>query len=197
MYLARALAIGERAAATTFDEPFEMLEACHDRVRRSLALLERLVEHLRRNGHSVPVREAACDVMRYFDIAAPLHQQDEERHVFPRLEASDDPQLVALARRLRADHRLIEAQWWVLWPLLEQVARGRSVALEELEVAARHFAALHADHLLHEEQIAFPGARIVLASEGTGAAAVMGDEMAARRGASPAAATRRAGRESR
>ena len=187
--------VGHRSIMATFAEPFEMLEACHDRVRRSLALLERLIGHLRSHGHGVQAREAACDVMRYFDIAAPLHHQDEERHVFPRLDASDDPQLVALARRLRADHRRIEAQWWVLWPLLEQIARGRSVALEELDAAARRFTDLHSEHIRLEELIAFPSARIAVVCEGADAMRAMGAEMAARRGS--AGPTPPAGRGSR
>jgi hemerythrin-like domain-containing protein len=171
-----------RSIAAGFEEPFALLEACHARVRRSLGLLARLVTHLQAQGNTPQAREAACDVMRYFDIAEPLHHQDEERHVFPRLEVSDEPQLAALTRRLRCEHRLIEAQWCVLWPLLEQVSRGRNVALAELDAAARDFTALHTDHLLREEQVAFPSARITVSSEGAAALAEMGHEMATRRG---------------
>ena len=54
-----------------FEQPFEMLEACHERVQRSLALLQRLVDHVDRNGHDADSRSAARDVLRYFDIAGP------------------------------------------------------------------------------------------------------------------------------
>ena len=73
-----------------FEQPFEMLEACHERVQRSLALLQRLVDHVDRNGHDADSRSAARDVLRYFDIAGPHHHEDEERHVFPPLQQHAD-----------------------------------------------------------------------------------------------------------
>lgn len=39
------------APAAGFDEPFEMLTACHGRVDRMLALLQRLATHLQ-GGHA-------------------------------------------------------------------------------------------------------------------------------------------------
>ena len=73
-----------------FDEPFEMLGACHDRVRRSLDLLQRLRDYLKTHACDDSARQAARDVLRYFDIAAPLHHEDEELHVFPPLLAGGD-----------------------------------------------------------------------------------------------------------
>jgi hypothetical protein len=55
--------------AASLDQPFELLAGCHDRVRRSLALLQRLVEHVRAHGADAQARSAADDVLRYFDIA--------------------------------------------------------------------------------------------------------------------------------
>ena len=80
---------GMRSPGAGFDQPFEMLDACHDRVRRSLDLLRRLRDYLRGHGHGCDdsARQAARDVLRYFDIAAPLHHEDEELHVFPPLLA--------------------------------------------------------------------------------------------------------------
>jgi hypothetical protein len=45
-----------------FEQPFEMLAACHDRVLRSLALLQRLVDHIDAQGHDAQSRSAAVDV---------------------------------------------------------------------------------------------------------------------------------------
>lgn len=176
-----ASAVGETAPAS-FSMPFDMLDACHDRVRSSLGLLARLVEHLRVRGDAVQARDAACDVMRYFDVAAPQHHQDEERHVLPRLEASGDLELAALARRLRAEHRQIEGQWCALWPLLEQVARQREVDLGELDAATRRFTQMIDQHMRAEEQVAYPSARLSAVCEGPDAVRAMGEEMAGRRG---------------
>lgn len=81
---------GFNAPAVGFEAPFDMLEACHERVRRSLALLNRLVTWVDEHGHDDMSRSAASDVLRYFNLAAPLHHQDEELHVFPLLSCGDD-----------------------------------------------------------------------------------------------------------
>ncbi|HEX2546883.1 MAG TPA: hemerythrin domain-containing protein, partial [Ramlibacter sp.] len=90
--------------AAGFEEPFGMLEACHERVQRMLALLQRLREHLASHGADTQAQQAARDVMRYFDQAAPLHHQDEELHVFPPLLARGSAQAVQVVRRLQEDH---------------------------------------------------------------------------------------------
>jgi iron-sulfur cluster repair protein YtfE (RIC family) len=95
--------------AASLDQPFELLAGCHDRVRRSLALLQRLVEHVRAHGADAQARSAADDVLRYFDIAGPQHHLDEEKHVLPLLEASGDAALIDAAHKLRADHRQLDA----------------------------------------------------------------------------------------
>lgn len=87
--------------AVGFEQPFEMLLACHERVQRSLDLLLRLQAHVARHGADDEARDAARDVLRYFDIAGPHHHQDEEQHVLPRLRAAGQ---AALAQRLAADH---------------------------------------------------------------------------------------------
>ena len=76
---------GFGGAAVGFDTPFEMLEACHERVQRSLDLLQRLTDYLHTHACDDSARQAARDVLRYFDMAAPLHHEDEELHVFPLL----------------------------------------------------------------------------------------------------------------
>ena len=71
-----SLTSGKRS--TTFEQPYEMMEACHERVHRMLALLERLREHLPLHGADAQAQQAARDIMRYFDQAAPQHHTDEE-----------------------------------------------------------------------------------------------------------------------
>ena len=102
---------GFDSPAVGFEQPFEMLEACHDRVRRSLALLTRLIEHVDAQGHDAQSRSAAADVQRYFDLAAPLHHQDEELHVFPVLRSVGDAELAADIELLERDHERMEGLW--------------------------------------------------------------------------------------
>ncbi len=177
--------------AAGFDEPFEMLAACHQRVERMLGLLERLAAHLADRGCDAAARQAAQDVMRYFDLAGPAHHEDEERHVLPRLAASRDAALQALAQRLRDDHRRMGEQWQALRADLAAVAAGRwntapdgaargSATPDARAARWRDYATLYRDHMHAEEARAFPAARAGLDGD---AQAAMGREMAARRGA--------------
>ncbi len=164
-----------------FDQPFEMLSACHERVSRMLALLQRLQAHLGAGLADEPARQAARDVMRYFDQAAPHHHQDEERHVFPVLLGSSDEHLMALANRLTDDHRKMAVTWAALRPGLEALAQGQwAAARAEAHFAVwQAFMALYAGHARLEDEQAYPAARAQL---GPVDQAAMGEEMAKRRG---------------
>lgn len=154
------------APAAGFEQPFEMLEACHERVQRMLALLGRLREHVRVHGADEQARQAARDVMRYFDQAAPEHHRDEELHVFPPLLAQGDPDVVRVVQRLRQDHVEMEMRWSAARALLTAVADGELLALSpQDEAALEAFAGLYASHIEAEEQIAYPAAVVLLAAE--------------------------------
>jgi hypothetical protein len=64
---------GFGAPAVGFDTPFEMLEACHERVQRTLALQQRLCEHLQTTGCDASARSAAgaCARLRHRCALAP------------------------------------------------------------------------------------------------------------------------------
>lgn len=156
-----------------FDQPFDMLLACHERVQRSLSLLLRLQAHVATHGADDQARDAARDVLRYFDLAGPKHHEDEELHVLPRLRAAG---LGELADRLAADHAEMARQWAALHPPLEAVMAGSGRTLDA--VACQAYADLYAGHIAAEEGQAFP----VAAQQADAAAlAAMGAEMAARR----------------
>lgn len=165
--------------AAGFEQPFEMLEACHERVHRMLELLERLRTHVRDNGADIQAQQAARDVMRYFDLAAPLHHQDEELHVFPRLLAQDDPRVAPVVRRLQQDHRAMEAGWREAREVLARIAQGDAAALETGDAALEGFASLYGAHIEAEEGIAYPAAQALLDAP---ALQAMGADMMARRG---------------
>lgn len=160
------------APAAGFDEPFEMLDACHRRVERMLRLLARLADHLPQHGADEPARQAAADVMRYFDLAAPLHHEDEERHLLPRLRAAGH---AALADRIADDHVRMAAAWQALRAPLAEIAAGRRPAAFD----PAPFAALYTAHLQAEDGEAYPAAMALVGAEDR---AAMGDEMARRRG---------------
>lgn len=163
------------APAVGFDQPYEMLEACHERVERSLSLLLRLAEHLRRVGPDSQARAAAGDVLRYFDIAAPHHHEDEERHVLPRLRALGQG---PLAQRIAAEHRQMHAAYQAIRPGLLAL-RDQAAPPDPADLACwPGFAALYRAHIALEEGEAYPRSRAATAPD---ALAAMGAEMAQRR----------------
>lgn len=162
----------------SFHEPFEMLLACHDRVLRMLGLLERLQGYLHEQGADRQARDAARDVMRYFDLAAPAHHDDEELHLVPRLRAAqrDD-----LADRLLQDHLLMTAAWKTARQTLTQVAEGCCTPeiLERVQRDWPRLQDLYGPHVELENSLAYGVARAWMDDEQREA---MGREMAQRRG---------------
>ena len=179
---------GHSAPGAGFEAPFEMLEACHERVERMLVLIRRLQEHLQKTGCDDSARQAATDVMRYFDQAAPRHHEDEERHVFPPLMAGPDAAVKALVLRLIQDHRQMELAWTDARSVLQTVADHGDSPWYGLtvwhQVKLNDFARLYRQHVDDEEQVAYPAARNLL---GPGALAAMSEDMMVRRGVLPLA----------
>ena len=172
---------GFNAPAVGFDEPFAMLEACHARVQRTLTLLQRLRAHVGEHGADTHARQAARDVLRYFDVAAPLHHEDEELHVFPLLLAQAAPGVQALVQGLQQDHLHMTADWAAARAPLSALAEGQQAGFTgEDDAVLDRFALRYADHIEAEESVAYPVAQALLAPA---ALAAMGQEMAARRGA--------------
>lgn len=172
---------GFNSPAAGFEQPYEMLTACHERVQRTLDLLERLITHVAQHGHDAQSRSAAADVLRYFDLAAPLHHQDEELHVFPPLLAGEDAALQAVVRRLQAEHREMETCWAALRPTLlrwREAEASDAAPDATLRSQAERFAQLYAGHIPVEETVVFASAR---AGMDAAQQATMGQEMQARR----------------
>lgn len=167
--------------AAGFDQPFAMLDACHERIQRTLELLRRLRVHLAAQGADQQARQAARDVLRYFDVAAPQHHLDEERHVLPALQTSGDAALRELAARLHADHRRMEAGWSEARTVLQALADGSLAALDPAQdEVLQTFAGLYTGHLQAEERIGFPAAAARL---DPAALEAMSRDMRQRRGA--------------
>lgn len=177
---------GHRAPAAGFEAPFEMLATCHERVERMLTLQARLQQHLLDKGCDESARQAARDVMRYFDIAAPLHHQDEELHVFPPLLAGPDAALRELVARLIQDHRQMEVAWAEARRTLLAIAdspEAGALPLTPVQTAALdQFAAIYRQHLDGEDTLAYPAAQATLSAA---ALQAMSEDMMQRRGVVP------------
>ncbi len=171
---------GVRSPVVGFDQPFEMLEACHERVQRSLDLLHRLIDYVDQHGVDDDARSAAADVQRYFDIAGPHHHEDEERHVFPAVQPHADARLRQTVIGLQNDHLLMDAMWQRLRPVLQRWQGDTDHRpMSELErTIADDFRQAYRRHIALEEGVVYPVARAHLSASDQ---LEMGNEMAGRR----------------
>jgi hemerythrin-like domain-containing protein len=167
----------------SFDEPLEMLAACHERIEAQLATLERLVPHLETKGCDAEAQSAARAVLRYFDTSGALHHQDEDHDLFPLLRARAAAQgrreIAAAIEELEREHETMDAQWKRLRERLLAVTEGEA-RLDPEEVA--RFAWLYRRHMDLETAAVLPFARETLDDE---TRAQLGSRMAARRNTPP------------
>ena len=169
------------------DDPLGQLDACHDRMRRQLATLEKLLA--RQAAVAAPavddeVRAAATAIGRYFDEAATRHHHDEEQDLFPAvieaMAGSDAVCLKGMVERLTNEHRQLEGAWRMLRPSLAALAASADGAAPGLDTArAAHFVAALRDHITYEDEDLLPMARRLLSDAQVGE---IGQGMRARRG---------------
>ena len=162
-----------------FDHPLEMLAACHERIEERLDVLHRLLGHLPAHGCDDQARQAAANVMRYFDTAGEFHHEDEETNLFPALTSKlpNDERVSELITRLRWEHEIMRVLWRSLRAELKPIADGTSADL--VPELAEKFSARYRQHIALEEAELLPVAQRVLSTEEL---AALGAEMAQRRG---------------
>jgi pyridoxamine 5'-phosphate oxidase len=163
----------------SFDEPLEMLAACHERIEAQLATLERLGPHLETHGCDAEARSAAQAVLRYFDTGGTLHHQDEDEDLFPllrhRAAAQGRAEIAAAIDELEREHETMDSQWERLRQRLLAIVEGEA-RLDSEEVT--RFAWLYRRHMDREGAAVLPFARETLE---TPERAALGERMAARR----------------
>lgn len=154
--------IGQRR---TPEDVVDLLEECHQRIRRFLSLARQIA-----TGEGVAddvVRSVAGQVQRYFAVAFPLHLADEEELVAPRLAGASGEVDRALAT-MRSDHAAHEATVTRLAELCAVLARDPrpcATSRGELTATAAELAAGLEPHLELEERVIFPAIRCLPASE--------------------------------
>lgn len=144
-----------------FDDPRDMLLACHEKVAHFSRLTLRLQAHLASNGADHDAIEAANRILRYFRIAAPLHHDDEERDLFPALlglkEEGLDPAstaaLYADIAQLECEHLQLDQMWSEISPWLDSVASGQTL-MPPVDLTA--FVDLYHAHMQCEQNRVFP-----------------------------------------
>jgi len=167
--------------APSFDEPLELLSACHGRMAAQLDTLRRLAAWLPEHGADQQARQAARGILRYFRMAAPHHHEDEEADVFPRLllrvEPEDRQKAECLVKSLLADHKELLTTWEALESRLAGVEAGTTEELSDRDV--EFFVQLYRNHIECEDTMLFPLLRRYLTPADL---AELGARMSARRG---------------
>ena len=144
------LQIGRKQAGETL---VGLLLGCHERIRSFLAMAA-LIDSA---APDVDVADAAARVRRYFSQALPLHVEDEEESILPRLQGRS-PEVDAALDRMHSEH-------------LEHVAPLRSFldrlreplcARKELASSAKALLAAFEPHLEAEERVVFPAINALL-----------------------------------
>ena len=148
--------------APSIDDPIELLQACHDKVRRFAGLTLRLRSHVAERGPAAEAQEAARSILRYFDMAAPLHHDDEDRDLFPALRSLSQPELTNCIDELQAQHESLGHLWQALRPWLSATAEGQACP-PPAEVD--EFAAAYPAHAAREEAEIYPAAAQLSAAQ--------------------------------
>jgi hypothetical protein len=151
---------------------------CHARIRTFTAIGARLAASTAAAGE---VAEAAARVERYFRVALPLHVDDEELSIEPRLRAAPVGRDVLDAlSAMTEEHASIEALLARMLPRWAALARDPielPALAAELARDTAELDRLFQSHLEREERVVFPAVREHLAAE----EAIIRAEMVARR----------------
>lgn len=174
--------------APGFDQPIAVLKHCHDRIRKQLATLQKMLPHLARHGADAEAQQAAQAVLKYFDKAAHLHHADEEENLVPMLQSvaqgDDAATLAELVPGILQDHNEMDAMWQGLHEELTAIAAGCAATLSAATV--QRFTDRYTNHMEREEtRIAPMAQRLFSAAQ----MAQLGEAMQVRRGILPATTT--------
>lgn len=174
------MAHGFKPTPTRFDDPVEFIHREHDRQIVVLGAIERLASA----PDADDAHETAAYALEYLERELPLHVEDEERDLFPRLaqRAVADDGFDDILAALQAEHAADDAYCRALMGDLRRLAGGGPLA-DPLAFThqARAFAGFQRRHLAWENSVLLPMARRRLEAGDT---AELRCAMAARRGVS-------------
>lgn len=132
-------------------ELLTLLTSCHDRIRRTLRAVQLLATAAGVHDPRAPATADAC--ARYLRSGLPLHSQDEDQSIGPRLRAL--PGLPAstheLLDSLEDEHDEIHAATRDVLGALERIAQGTITPLQPERLVR-----LLRTHLEREEALLFP-----------------------------------------
>jgi hemerythrin-like domain-containing protein len=154
----------------TLDDPMELLLACHDKVRHFTALADKLAVHVTKVGADEEAVSAAKAVIRYFDVAAPLHHADEELDLFPALGLLGDGTLQHHLAQLALEHESLNQGWMRLHLWLDAIVQGQA---SDPGQVVRDFTQAYRRHADDEETLVYPSAQHLSVAQRAGIAQQM------------------------
>jgi hemerythrin-like domain-containing protein len=167
-----------------FDEPLGLLSDCHRRIEHFLAMIGTVLERSSEGRFPLtPEERQALEVaLKYFEVAAPRHTQDEEQSLFPRLRASHQPEALAALSRMDAlehDHERADAMHAEVHRICRMWLDTHTPPEPELDQLLHELRGLYAQHIQLEDSELFPLAARLLTDHQL---SQIGQEMAQRRG---------------
>lgn len=114
----------------TWNEPIEMLYACHSKVKRFCRQLSILPDYLEKHGYTQAVLNDVEQILSYFNRAAPLHHDDEELDFFPQL-VKVAPQAQSTIDELEQQHKNLHENWNALSAQLEELISEQRQNIDE------------------------------------------------------------------
>ncbi|WP_044470740.1 hemerythrin domain-containing protein [Mannheimia massilioguelmaensis] len=136
--------------SATWAQPIEMLYACHGRVKRFCQQLKILPDYLIKNGVNQAVKNDIKQLITYFNIAAPLHHEDEELNFFPAL-LKYQPQAQIDIDKLESEHISIHRIWAQLSVQLEELINEQRSEIDQKLLD--DYTAAYARHIALEEPL--------------------------------------------
>ncbi|MBF0472107.1 MAG: hemerythrin domain-containing protein [Gammaproteobacteria bacterium] len=159
-----------------FGQPLALIGDCHQRMENHCDLLRQIADRLENGGLGLEDATSAQGIHKYFSKYAPLHQQDEEESLFPRL-VRQSLKLAEIVHRLKGDHQQQDQLWRELGPQLARINSVQEIA-PFVTLCNRFCDALTAHQRDEDENLLLIAQHIFSSRE----FATIGAEMAARRG---------------
>lgn len=145
------------------EDAVDLLIGCHQRIRHFTDVAVRLAHA--QGASPDEVRKAATSVHRYYSVALPLHEADEDQTLQPRLSAVADEPLRHALLAMGDQHQAIEELTERLLPLLVLVRNNPSAIAQvagEMCSVTRSLDEVLRRHLQMEEEAIFPAIRNLL-----------------------------------
>jgi hemerythrin-like domain-containing protein len=145
--------------SSTSETALDMLIGCHERIRHFSSMSRKLAHA--QDADAQQVQSAAEAAHRYFTVALPLHEADENESLHPRLKravpAGDlaGPAADAMVDQHNAIDELLERLLPLLQLLERNPAKQPEVAAEMCAITSR-LDDLFSEHLELEEKVVFP-----------------------------------------